>query len=55
MYGRETFVARMPDAGMAPGILEGDYFYADPDEPARAGGIVAMVAAIEAKPSATVA
>ena len=42
LYGRETFVARMPDAGMAPGILERDYLYVDPDEPVRAGGIVAI-------------
>ena len=42
MHGQDAFVVRMPDGSMAPEFLEGDYLYVDPDEPARAGGCVAI-------------
>ena len=36
-YGPETFVARMPDASMAPDLPRGWWAFVDPDEPMAPG------------------
>ena len=41
-FGPDTFVMRMTGASMAPWILDGDFVYVDPDEPAAAGRFVAV-------------
>ena len=42
MYGRDTFLVRVADDGVAPRLVAGDYVYVDPDEPAEHGRLVAV-------------
>ena len=41
-YGRETFVARMADASMAPDLPRGWWAFVDPDEPMAPGRLVGV-------------
>ena len=41
-FGRDTFVARMPDASMAPDLPRGWWAFVDPDEPMAPGRLVGV-------------
>ena len=41
-YSPETFVARMPDARMAPDLPRGWWAFVDPDEPMAPGRLVGV-------------